>query len=67
MAKMKMPSKDDEADVPTGQKKPILHRYWVQVDRQTKASYPTLSEAETAAKAIKKSHPSVQVGIYGAE
>jgi hypothetical protein len=41
--------------------------YWLQVDRQTKSSYETLNEAETAGKAIKKSHPKLQVSIYDAE
>jgi hypothetical protein len=68
MAKMSMPKKEEEVVLlPLGQKKPILHRYWLQVDRQTKSSYPTLLEAETAGKAIKASHPILQVGIYDAE
>ena len=67
MAKMAMPKKEDDVLLPMGQKKPTLHRYWVQVDRQTKSSYPTLEEAETAGQAIKTSHPMLQVGIYDAE
>ena len=67
MAKMIRPKSEDDAFLPMGQKKPLLHRYWLQVDRQTKASYETIAEAEAAAKAIKASHPILQVGIYDAE
>jgi hypothetical protein len=67
MAKMTKPQREDEVLLPQGQTRPVLHRYWVQVDRQTKSSYPTLLEAETAGKAIKASHPNLQVGIYDAE
>ena len=67
MAKMTISKKEDEVLLPMGQKKPLLHRYWLQVDRQTKSSYQTLEEAEKAAKAIKSSHPNLQVGIYDAE
>ena len=67
MAKLNKPRREDEVLLPQGQKKPVLHRYWLQVDRQTKTSYPTLLEAETAGKAIKASHPMVLVGIYYAE
>ncbi len=66
MAKIKM-SKEDDVLRPIGQKKPLLHRYWLQVDRQTKNSYETLQEAETAAKTIKAAHPNLQVSIYDAE
>jgi hypothetical protein len=64
---MTRPKSQDDVLLPMGQKKPSLHRYWVQVDRQTKASYETIAEAEAAAKAIKTSHPILQVGIYDAE
>ena len=67
MAKMTISKKEDEVVLPMGQKKPLLHRYWLQVDRQTKSSYQTLEESEKAAKAIKSSHPNLQVGIYDAE
>jgi len=39
-------------------------RYWLQVDRQTKASYTTLASAEAAGEVIKKAHPIVQVSVY---
>jgi len=37
MAKMTISKKEDEALLPMGQKKLLLHRYWLQVDRQTKS------------------------------
>ena len=67
MPKVNMPKKEDDVLLPMGQKKPTMHRYRLQVDGQTKASYPTVQEAETAAKEIKTSHPILQVGIYDAE
>lgn len=67
MAKIVMPKKEDEVLLPMGQKKPMLLRFWVQVDRQTKNSFETMEEAEKAAKAIKSAHPKLQVGIYDAE
>jgi hypothetical protein len=67
MAKMNMPKKDDDVLLPTGQKKPQLDRFWLQVDRQTKNSYEKLHEAEAAGKAIKTAHPDLHVSIYDAE
>lgn len=67
MAKINMPKKEDDVLLPMGQKKPQLHRYWLQVDRQTKSSYETLQEAETAGRAIKAAHSNLQVSIYDAE
>ena len=64
MAKMTMPKKDDEVLLPLGQKKPLLLRFWLQVDRQTKNSFETMEEAEKEARAIKSAHPNLQVGIY---
>jgi hypothetical protein len=63
MAKMAMP-KNEEASPPAGQKKPLLLRFWVQVDRQTKNSFETMEEAEKTARAIKSAHPNLQVGVY---
>ena len=40
-------------------------RFRLQVDRQTKQSYPTLEAAETAGLAIKKSHPLLQPVMRG--
>jgi hypothetical protein len=67
MAKMTVRKNEDEVLLPMGQKKPVLHRYWLQVDRQTKGSYETFQDAETAARTIKSSHPLLLVGIYDAE
>ena len=39
-------------------------RYLLQVDRQTKGSYPTAEAAQSAALVIKKSYPVVQVSVY---
>ena len=45
-------------------KRPEICRYLLQVDRQTKGSYPTIEAAQAAGLAIKKGHPIVQVSIY---
>ena len=70
MATMSMPKKEAAAEPATakaGQNRPILGRFRLQVDRQTKATYASMDEAETAGKAIKKAHPIVQVSVYDAE
>ena len=73
MATMSMPKKEAAAAEPVavatkaGQNRPTLGRFRLQVDRQTKATYASLEEAETAGKAIKKAHPIVQVSVYDAE
>ena len=65
---IEMPAKDgsekevDEA--PSQRKRPETGRYWLQVDRQTKGSYPTSEAAQAAALVIKKGHPIVQVSVY---
>ena len=46
------------------QRRPAMERYRLQVDRQMKASFTTFEEAEKRGKAIKKSHPVVQVTVY---
>jgi hypothetical protein len=68
---MKMPAKkeskeseDDAVEVFSQSKRPERGRYWLQVDRQTKSSYPTLEAAQAAAVAIKKGYAIVQVAIY---
>jgi len=45
-------------------KRPASGRYLLQVDRQTKSSYPSAEVAEKAALAIKKGHPLVRVTVY---
>lgn len=49
-----------------GQGRPVLGRYRLQVDRQTKSTFESSDEAEKAGQAIKKAHPIVQVSIYDA-
>ena len=65
---IKMPVKDesdkDVDDAPSQRKRPESGRYLLQVDRQTKGSYPTAEAAQSAALAIKKGYPIVQVSVY---
>jgi hypothetical protein len=49
------------------QGRPTERRFSLQVDRQTKASFSTLADAEKAAASIKVAHPIVKVAIYDAE
>ncbi len=69
MATMSMPKKEaaEPIVVKAGQGRVPLGRFRLQVDRQTKATYASMDEAETAGKAIKKAHPIVQVSVYDAE
>jgi hypothetical protein len=55
-----------EAAVPESpsQRKQPEGRFRLQVDRQTKAAYSTLAEAEAVGTAIKKTHPILQVAVY---
>jgi len=48
------------------QRKQPEQRFRLQVDRQTKRSFPTLKAAAEAGLVIKKAHPIVQVSIYDA-
>jgi len=62
------PKESSEAvPAPAGQSRATLARFRLQVDRQTKAAFDTLKEAETAGQQIKKAHPLVQVSVYDAE
>jgi hypothetical protein len=65
---IKMPAKDESekevVEVFSQRKRPEAGRYWLQVDRQTKGSYTTSEAAQSAALAIKKGHPIVQVSVY---
>jgi hypothetical protein len=65
---IKMSVKDesdkDVDDAPSQRKRPESGRYLLQVDRQTKGSYPTVEAAQSAALAIKKNYPIVQVSVY---
>lgn len=70
-ATINMPKKDKapepEVATRTGQTRPAMARYRLQVDRQTKATFAALEDAQRAGQAIKKSFPVVQVSIYDAE
>jgi hypothetical protein len=55
---------EETTQEPPSQRKQAEGRYWLQVDRQTKASYPTWEAAEKAGLAIKKKYPVVQVSVY---
>ena len=57
-------AEDSEPEGLSQRKRPELHRYLLQVDRQTKASYPTVEAAEAAGMVIKTGHPIVQVSVY---
>jgi hypothetical protein len=63
-----MPVKDESdkvvVEVFSQRKRPEAGRYWLQVDRQTKGSYTTSEAAQSAALAIKKGYPIVQVSVY---
>jgi hypothetical protein len=65
---IKMPVKDesdkDVDEAPSQRKRPESGRYLLQVDRQTKGSYPTAEAAQSAALAIKTGYPIVQVSVY---
>jgi hypothetical protein len=57
---------DETVPESTGQRRPVMERYRLMVDRQTKASFDTSKAAETAGLAIKTAHPLVQVMVYDA-
>jgi hypothetical protein len=71
MATINMPKKEKESaeavSPPASQARAPLGRFRLQVDRQTKSAFASLSDAEKAGRAIKKAHPVVQVSIYDAE
>lgn len=70
MATINMPKRNESADeaiLTGGQGRRTLQRFWLQIDRQTKASFSTLADAEKAGQAIKSAHPIVQVSVYDAE
>ena len=50
-----------------GQLRPIEHRFRLQVDRQTKASYKERAAAEKKGTEIKSQYPKVQVIVYDTE
>ncbi len=69
MATMNMPKKevDEAATTPVNQARVPLNRFRLQVDRQTKATFTELADAEMAGRDIKKAYPIVQVSIYDSE
>ena len=73
MATISMPKNASNKEIseavlpPPSQTRAALARFRLQVDRQTKAAFDTLSEAEKAGQDIKKAHPLVQVSVYDAE
>ncbi len=65
---VKKPEKSEGDDtLKVDQRRPTLLRFRLQVDRQTKASFASLDEAEKLGKAIKKAHAIVHVTVYDAE
>ncbi len=69
MATMNMPKKEagEEVIPPVNQARLQLNRFRLQVDRQTKATFTELVDAEKAGRDIKKAYPIVQVSIYDSE
>jgi hypothetical protein len=65
--KSKATQNNDDAILPIGQEKPKLHRYRLQVDRQTKDSFKDKTVAIAKGTTIKKAHPIVQVAVYDGE
>lgn len=63
---MKMPEKmqSEPEERLSQRKRPELGRFLLQVDRQTKGSYPTAETAQAAGLAIKKDHPILHVTVY---
>jgi hypothetical protein len=59
---------DGSMDELFGRRKPPEQgRFRLQVDRQTKGSYPTREAAEEAGLAIKRAFPIVHVSVFDAE
>ena len=54
-------------DVPTRRAPAEQGRYRLQVDRQTKGSYPTREAAMEAGLAIKRAYPILHVAVFDAE
>jgi hypothetical protein len=69
MATMNMPKKEagDAVTPPVNQGRVPLNRFRLQVDRQIKATFTELGDAEKIGREIKKAHPIVQVSIYDSE
>lgn len=63
----KVEAPEAEPEVHSQRKRPNPYRYLLQVDRQTKSSFPTEEAAEAAGMLIKTKFPIVRVSIYDAE
>jgi hypothetical protein len=63
---MKMPEKPELEPEETfsQRKRPETGRFFLQVDRQTKGSYPILETAHAAGLAIKNNYPLLHVTVY---
>jgi hypothetical protein len=57
-------SENEIDEGPSHRQRPGSGRYLLQVDRQTKGSYPTAEAAQSAALVIKKGYPVVQVSVH---
>ena len=57
-------SENEIDEAPSQRQRPESGRYLLQVDRQTKGSYPTAETAQSAALVIKKGYPVVEVSVY---
>jgi hypothetical protein len=57
-------TEEAEVQLSPQQKRPEVGRFLLQVDRQTKGSYPTLEAAEAAGLIIKRGHPIVRISVY---
>ena len=61
---VKKDAEKDAEDVSSQRKQPEIGRYLLEVDRQTKGSYKTSEDAQSAGLEIKTGYPLVQVSIY---
>jgi hypothetical protein len=55
---------EEGTEAVSSQRKPVIERYLLQVDRQTKSSFAKKEDAQSAGAAIKKRFPIVHVEIY---
>jgi hypothetical protein len=56
--------REEDVEIVSQRQKPDVGRYLLQVDRQTKGSFHTSEDAQSAALEIKKAFPVLQVSIY---
>jgi hypothetical protein len=61
----RVPKAEEAPSEPPAQRAlPETGQFRLQVDRQTKGSYPTFEAAHDAGLLIKQAHPIVQVAVY---